>query len=197
MRLSKKSTNRFFDSLFFILEKININSLWLDANSVATSSKIRDTIVIKEKFDYLYTENISQNGQPMGIKEYRATGGNKALLKEYHRKSDSLAHELGHGIAGLEHPFPELQVSGSTQNLMDYRDGEESSKMEFIEFHAVDKNGNPCWCFVCPKNKTVFIPQMDEKTNRLIYKGIEITSSVASNYFRSDHFKILVGIKTK
>lgn len=81
VRLSKKSTKRFFDSLFFILEKININSLWLDANSVATSSKIRDTIVIKEKFDYLYTENISQNGQPMGIKEYRATGGNKALLK--------------------------------------------------------------------------------------------------------------------
>ena len=27
----------------------------------------------------------------MGIQEYRATGGNKALLKEYHRKSDSLA----------------------------------------------------------------------------------------------------------
>lgn len=81
MRLSKKSTKRFFDSLFFILEKININSLWLDANSVATSSKIRDTIVIKEKFDYLYTENISKNGQPMGIKEYRATGSNKALLK--------------------------------------------------------------------------------------------------------------------
>ncbi|MBQ3618996.1 MAG: hypothetical protein II939_12655 [Bacteroidales bacterium] len=66
---------------FFILEIINIKSLWLDANSVATSSKIRDTIVIKEKFDYLYTENISQNGQVLGIKEYRATGGNKALLK--------------------------------------------------------------------------------------------------------------------
>ncbi|MBR4266606.1 MAG: hypothetical protein IKQ46_11195 [Bacteroidales bacterium] len=27
----------------------------------------------------------------MGIKEYRATGGNAALLKDYHRKSDSLA----------------------------------------------------------------------------------------------------------
>ncbi|MDD6001709.1 MAG: hypothetical protein PUC50_05900, partial [Bacteroidales bacterium] len=37
----------------------------------------------------------------------------------------TIAHELGHGIAGLEHPFPESQVSGSTQNLMDYRDGEE------------------------------------------------------------------------
>ncbi|MDD6001658.1 MAG: hypothetical protein PUC50_05645, partial [Bacteroidales bacterium] len=108
-----------------------VKSLWLDANSVASSSKIRDTIVIKEKFDYLYTAAdgtlyavvvnsdgtitetevhtnkntsqclitdgqgdslvISQKGQPMGIKEYRATGGNKALLKEYHRKSDSLA----------------------------------------------------------------------------------------------------------
>ncbi|MBP5370083.1 MAG: hypothetical protein J6Z01_16690 [Bacteroidales bacterium] len=37
----------------------------------------------------------------------------------------TIAHELGHGIAGLEHPFPESQVSGSTQNLMDYRDGTE------------------------------------------------------------------------
>ena len=109
-----------------------VKESWLDGNSLATSSKIRDTIVIKEKFDYLYrTENggyvavvvnpdgtttetevtsmsrrpgqtlvsdgqggetvIDRNGQPMGVKEYRATGGNRALLKEYHRKSDSLA----------------------------------------------------------------------------------------------------------
>jgi hypothetical protein len=27
----------------------------------------------------------------MGIKEYRATGGNAVLLKDYHRKSDSQA----------------------------------------------------------------------------------------------------------
>ena len=108
-----------------------VKSLWLDANSVATSSKIRDTIVIDEKFDYLYiadngtlyavvvnpdgTTNetavhtnkstsqclitdgqgdslvISQKGQVMGIQEYRTTGGNRALLNEIHRKSDSLA----------------------------------------------------------------------------------------------------------
>ncbi|MBP5370077.1 MAG: hypothetical protein J6Z01_16660 [Bacteroidales bacterium] len=37
----------------------------------------------------------------------------------------TIAHELGHGIAGLEHPFPESQVSGNTANLMDYREGEE------------------------------------------------------------------------
>ncbi len=108
-----------------------VKSLWLDGNSLATSSKIRDTIVINQKFDYLYrresgefvavvvnddgstTETefdlhknpsqtlitdgkgdslvYSQNGHLMGIKEYRATGGNAALLKDYHRKSDSLA----------------------------------------------------------------------------------------------------------
>jgi hypothetical protein len=32
-----------------------------------------------------------KSGIIMGIKEYRATGGNAALLKDYHRKSDSLA----------------------------------------------------------------------------------------------------------
>ena len=108
-----------------------VKSLWLDGNSLATSSKIRDTIVIDQKFDYLYrrengefvavvvnddgstTETefnlhknpsqtlitdgkgdslvYSQNGHVMGIKEYRATGGNAALLKDYHRRSDSLA----------------------------------------------------------------------------------------------------------
>ena len=109
----------------------------------------------------------------MGIQEYRATGGNKALLKEYHRKSDSLAqwqinfsqydaqtyvfdhidscnpvvvympryypygfiypgasnrtiaHELGHGVAGLEHVFENSNNSGKTANLMDYANGEE------------------------------------------------------------------------
>ena len=98
---------------------------------MVTSSKIKNTIVIAQKFDYLYraengnfvavvvnpdgstTESeidirknpsqtlitdgkgdslvYSQNGQVMGIKEYRATGGNAALLKDYHSKSDSLA----------------------------------------------------------------------------------------------------------
>ncbi|MCQ2976365.1 MAG: hypothetical protein MJ211_16305, partial [Bacteroidales bacterium] len=32
---------------------------------------------------------ISSKGQPMGISEYRATGGNKAMLNDYHRKLDS------------------------------------------------------------------------------------------------------------
>ena len=108
-----------------------VNELVNNVNMAVTDNKIRDTILINQKFDYLYTADdgtlyavvvnsngtvtetkvstnkstsqclvtdgkgdslvISKSGQPMGIQEYRVTGGNKAILKEYHRKSDSLA----------------------------------------------------------------------------------------------------------
>ena len=37
----------------------------------------------------------------------------------------TIAHELGHGIAGLEHPFANSNASGKTANLMDYATGEQ------------------------------------------------------------------------
>jgi hypothetical protein len=37
----------------------------------------------------------------------------------------TIAHELGHGIAGLEHVFENSSSSGKTKNLMDYASGEE------------------------------------------------------------------------
>ena len=37
----------------------------------------------------------------------------------------TIAHELGHGIAGLEHPFENSNASGKTANLMDYATGEQ------------------------------------------------------------------------
>ena len=37
----------------------------------------------------------------------------------------TIAHELGHGIAGLEHVFENSNNSGKTANLMDYANGEE------------------------------------------------------------------------
>ncbi|MBP5369522.1 MAG: hypothetical protein J6Z01_13835, partial [Bacteroidales bacterium] len=37
----------------------------------------------------------------------------------------TIAHELGHGIAGLEHVFENSNNSGKTANLMDYAEGEE------------------------------------------------------------------------
>ena len=108
-----------------------VHNLWLDANSVATGTTIKDTIVIDQKFDYLLrnesgqivavvvdsdgnTEEsvvdfyktpsqtlvtdgqgdslvITKDQKIMGIEEYKSTGGNNALLNEYHRKQDSLA----------------------------------------------------------------------------------------------------------
>lgn len=41
-----------------------IKDLWLNGNSLATCTKIRDTIVIKEKFDYLYA---NENGNIMAV----------------------------------------------------------------------------------------------------------------------------------
>ncbi|MBR2887236.1 MAG: hypothetical protein IKB95_03335, partial [Bacteroidales bacterium] len=37
----------------------------------------------------------------------------------------TIAHELGHGIAGLEHVFENSNNSGKTANLMDYAEGDE------------------------------------------------------------------------
>ena len=37
----------------------------------------------------------------------------------------TIAHELGHGIAGLEHVFSDSKASGKTANLMDYATGEQ------------------------------------------------------------------------
>ena len=37
----------------------------------------------------------------------------------------TIAHEIGHGIAGLEHVFENSNNSGKTANLMDYANGEE------------------------------------------------------------------------
>ncbi len=108
-----------------------VRGLNTDLHSVKTSSKIRDTIVIPEKFDYLCTDSdgrilaavvkpdgtitmqeITTNKTPynslvtdgrgdslvvtkdkliMGIKEFHATGGDRVLLNDYHRKKDSAA----------------------------------------------------------------------------------------------------------
>ena len=41
-----------------------VKSLWLDGNSLSTSSKIRDTIVFDQKFDYLYR---AENGNFVAV----------------------------------------------------------------------------------------------------------------------------------
>ncbi|EZH71332.1 hypothetical protein ATO12_10800 [Aquimarina atlantica] len=47
------------------------------------------------------------------------------------------AHELGHGVFGLEHPFTEYDTqSGSTGLLMDYGNGIELNHMDWEKMHA-------------------------------------------------------------
>ncbi|MDH7445509.1 fibronectin type III domain-containing protein [Aquimarina sp. 2201CG14-23] len=49
----------------------------------------------------------------------------------------TIAHELGHGIFGLEHPFTEYDTnSGATDLLMDYGTGTEFNHMDWEKMHA-------------------------------------------------------------
>ncbi|MBR6176979.1 MAG: hypothetical protein IKQ70_03730 [Bacteroidales bacterium] len=67
------------------------------------------------------TDNISKKGQVMGVKEYKFADHDRHLLNEYHHQFSerTIAHELGHGIVGLEHVFENSSNSGKTKNLMD------------------------------------------------------------------------------
>ncbi|MCQ2975037.1 MAG: zinc-dependent metalloprotease [Bacteroidales bacterium] len=56
---------------------------------VVTAKSPEQCLVTDGKGDSLV---ITSKGQPMGISEYRATGGNKAMLNDYHRKLDSTAN---------------------------------------------------------------------------------------------------------
>src|SRR5690606_35414598 len=50
-----------------------------------------------------------------------------------------IAHELGHGVFGLEHPFTQLKTAESTTNwLMDYASGNTFNHMEWAKIHNPD-----------------------------------------------------------
>lgn len=69
---------------------------------------------------------LTKKGQVMGKSEFNATGGNSVLLKEYHRKSDSLA---------------QWQIN-KTANIMDYANGEELWHFQWDQiFENIDIKG--------------------------------------------------------
>ena len=50
-----------------------------------------------------------------------------------------MAHELGHGVFGLEHPFSQLgTVQGSTDWLMDYAGGSKLNHIDWAQIHNPD-----------------------------------------------------------
>ncbi len=51
-------------------------------------------------------------------------------------KARTIAHELGHGIFGLKHPFIEYSITqGSTDLLMDYGSGKQFTNMDWQKMH--------------------------------------------------------------
>ncbi|MBP5368058.1 MAG: hypothetical protein J6Z01_06385, partial [Bacteroidales bacterium] len=65
-----------------------------------------------------------KDGSGTPVSGYMPRGYNAGFI--YDGGSErTIAHELGHGIAGLEHVFENSNNSGKTANLMDYANGEE------------------------------------------------------------------------
>ena len=75
---------------------------------------------IQPDVNYLFF--IPDGAETNGVAGYKPLGYNFGFI--YYGAGDrTIAHELSHGIASLHHPFTENQVSGNTDNLMDYNDG--------------------------------------------------------------------------
>lgn len=68
------------------------------------------------------TDKKDGNGTP--VSGYMPRGYNAGFIYDG-GSPHTIAHELGHGIAGLEHVFENSNNSGKTANLMDYANGEE------------------------------------------------------------------------
>ncbi len=82
---------------------------------------------MQDKTYYLFfVDNVidKKDGNGTPVSGYMPRGYNAGFI--YDGGSErTIAHEIGHGVAGLEHVFENSSNSGKTANLMDYRDGEE------------------------------------------------------------------------
>ncbi|MBR4265449.1 MAG: hypothetical protein IKQ46_05250, partial [Bacteroidales bacterium] len=82
---------------------------------------------MKDGVYYLFfIDNVTdkKDGNGTLVSGYMPRGYNAGFI--YDKGSPhTIAHELGHGIAGLEHVFENSKSSGKTNNLMDYSSGEE------------------------------------------------------------------------
>ena len=77
---------------------------------------------IQPDVNYLFF--IPDDAETNGVAGYNPLGYNFGFIY-YGAGNHTIAHELGHGIAGLEHVFENSNNSGKTANLMDYANGEE------------------------------------------------------------------------
>ncbi|MBP5366986.1 MAG: hypothetical protein J6Z01_00905 [Bacteroidales bacterium] len=85
-----------------------------------------DSQMKDDKFYLFFVDNVLDKKDSLGtsVSGYMPRGYNAGFI--YDGGSErTIAHELGHGVAGLEHVFENSSNSGKTKNLMDYASGEE------------------------------------------------------------------------
>ena len=77
-------------------------------------------------FYLFFVDNVTdkKDGSGTPVSGYMPIGYNAGFIYDG-GSPHTIAHELGHGIAGLEHVFENSSNSGKTKNLMDYASGEE------------------------------------------------------------------------
>ena len=82
---------------------------------------------MKDGVYYLFfVDNVTdkKDGSGTPVSGYMPRGYNAGFIYDG-GSPHTIAHELGHGVAGLEHVFENSSNSGKTANLMDYASGEE------------------------------------------------------------------------
>lgn len=142
----------------------------------------------------LYTGKIGQNG----YKGFMPLGGQYAFVFDNTLKT--AAHELGHGIFGLKHPFSSDVESGKTDLLMDYGNGTVLSHNDWDiihsggwKFYGFQKSSSgalaggygltPDWRFVQTNENTVLTGEGIPKVAEGMLAGFESTENNASvNY---------------
>ncbi len=87
----------------------------------AYDNKMQDGI-----FYLFFIDNVTdkKDGNGTSVSGYMPRGYNAGFIYDG-GSPHTIAHELGHGVAGLEHVFENSNNSGKTVNLMDYASGEE------------------------------------------------------------------------
>jgi len=109
---------------------------------------IRNAMKRREDFDgkaqYLFLVDKSEKGEKNGIMPFRRRYGfifmeNQGNLKGNKEKLfHTIAHELGHGPFGLEHPWQEKGTTeGGTYNLMDYSNKKPNNLLRKYQWHYI------------------------------------------------------------
>ncbi|PKV50783.1 TANFOR domain-containing protein [Aquimarina sp. MAR_2010_214] len=91
------------------------------SNIQPSRSDVAGFMPIKRQFGFIFNGNLSKEEEGKG------------------NLAGTVAHELGHGVFGLEHPFTELKTAkGATNWLMDYGNGVELSHLDWAQIHNPD-----------------------------------------------------------